>query len=69
MFARAAAMKALPSLLDYVVYLSTEFPVQEAKTAASAAGQPKAAVSTKFFLIFRSVAVTVEVSAAPVLFH
>jgi len=50
-------MEAVPSLLDYVRYLSTEFPVQEAKTAARAARQPKEAVSTKFFHIFRSVAV------------
>jgi len=68
-FACAAAMEAVPSLLDYVRYLSTEFPVQEAKTAAGAAGQPKAAVSTKFFLIFRSAAVTVEASAAPALYR
>ena len=31
-----------------VRHLSTEFPVQPAKTAARAAGQPKAAVSTNF---------------------
>jgi len=65
-FAGAAAMKAVSALLEYVRYLSTEFPVQEAKTPAGAAGQPKAAVSTKFLLIFRSAAVTVEASAAPV---
>ena len=43
-------MKAVPSLLDYVRYRSTEFPVQEdgrwrGRTA-------EGGVSTKFFLIF-----------------
>ena len=62
-------MEAVPSLLDYVRYLSTEFPVQEAKTAAGAAGQQKAAVSTKVLFIFRSAAFTVEASVAPALYR
>ena len=44
--ARAATMKAVPSLLN-IRHLNIEFLVQGANTAARAAGQPQAAVSTK----------------------
>ena len=41
-----ATMKAVPSLLD-IRHLNVEFPVHGTDTAARAAGQPMAAVSTK----------------------
>jgi oligopeptide/dipeptide ABC transporter ATP-binding protein len=44
--ARAATMKAVPSLLD-IRHLNIEFPVQGVNAAVRAAGQPMAAVSTK----------------------
>ena len=44
--ARAATMKAVPSLLD-IRHLNVEFPAQGENSAAPAAGEPMAAVSTK----------------------